>query len=133
MLGYVTPDFTKGKRDWTPRKTWLACAESLDDRFGTDQFIDLWLITSLFLREQVNSIKTNEFAQHDFAITASSSYVSFAMYKVGFTFSLALGAVAASLPPTPQGLTTLNSTQYPGVALSFKEVLNDTKQDKYRF
>ena len=36
--------------------------------------------------------------------------------------SLAIGASAASFPPTPEGLSVVQSLKFPGVSISYKEV-----------
>jgi hypothetical protein len=37
---------------------------------------------------------------------------------------LVLGALAASFPPTPEGLTIIQSEKFPGVSISYKEVIH---------
>jgi len=41
---------------------------------------------------------------------------------IGFISPLILAATAASFPPTPIGVTVVNSTRFPGRSISFKEV-----------
>ena len=48
--------------------------------------------------------------------------------KFGVLFPFTASVLSASFPPTPQGLAVLNSTNYPGVSISYKEVREDSTQ-----
>lgn len=55
------------------------------------------------------------------------------IHNIGLVFIFTASVLSASFPPTPQGLSILNSTNYPGVSLSYKEVREfNTKTDKER-
>lgn len=40
--------------------------------------------------------------------------------------SLIVAATAASFPPTPEGVTVIESEGFPGVSISYKQVMKDT-------
>jgi hypothetical protein len=55
--------------------------------------------------------------------------MAFAFATLGFLSALVLHALAASFPPTPEGVSVVNSTNFPGVSISYKEVSPATSQD----